>query len=111
MDVQRLRDQATDRVHDAAKDGKSRADAMIEGVALAATEFADRFDGDTQVGKLVRASAETVSDWSTTMRSKSVDELVESSRTVVRQSPGLAIGAAVAAGFILSRFLKASERR
>ena len=110
MDVQNLRSQATDRIHSAAQDAKSRADAVMEGVAVGVTEFADRFDGDTQVAKFVRTSAEAVSGWSTAMRSRSVDELVEDSRSVVRRSPGLAIGAAVAAGFVLSRFFKASER-
>ena len=111
MDVQNLRSQAADRLHDAAKDGKHRADAMLEGVALAVAEFADRMDGDGQVAKLARSAADTVSGWSATVQSKTVDELVEDSRNVVRQSPALAIGLAVATGFALSRFFKASAPR
>ncbi|HPU15066.1 MAG TPA: hypothetical protein PK808_03200 [Polymorphobacter sp.] len=111
MDVQDLGSQAADRLHDAAQDGKVRADAMLEGVALAVTEFADRIDGDTQVARLARSAADTVSGWSAAMQSKSVDDLVEDSRAAVRQSPVLAIGLAVAAGFALTRFLKASTPR
>ena len=95
MDVQNLRSQAADRLHDAAQDGKLRADAMLDG----------------QVAKLARSAADTVSGWSATVQSKTVDELVEDSRNVVRQSPALAIGLAVATGFALSRFFKASAPR
>lgn len=111
MDVQKLRSQAVDRLHDAAQDGKGRADAMVEGVALAVSEFAERFDGDSEIARLARSAADTVNGWADAIQSKSVDELVGDSRAIVRQSPALAIGLAVATGFALTRFFKASAPR
>jgi len=111
MDVQNLRNQAVDRLHEAAQDGKSRANAVLEGVALAAAEFADRFKGDNKPAQFVHSAAAAVTEWSEAIKSQSVDELVESGRSVVRQSPVLAVGLAVVAGFALSRFAKASTQR
>ena len=40
-------------------------------------------------------------------RSKSVDDLLDSARELVRKSPGVAIGAAAAVGFVVARLLTA----
>jgi hypothetical protein len=51
-----------------------------------------------------------ISDLQQTLRDKPVAELLEDGRDVVRRQPGIAIGAAVAAGFIAARILKSGSR-
>jgi hypothetical protein len=109
--AERLRAQATDQFHSAADDGKARASAMLAGVVQAAHDVAERFGPDetSAVARYTRKAATTVDELASALRDKSVDELVSDGRAMIRNSPALAIGVAVAAGFALSRFLKASE--
>ncbi|MGL4543782.1 MAG: hypothetical protein ACRCUI_14860 [Polymorphobacter sp.] len=111
MDVQKIRAQAVEQLQSVALDNKVRANALIDGAAQAAAEFAERLDADSPVARFARDAADALTGWSDTLRTKSVDDLVDDSRATIRRSPGLAVGLAVATGFVLSRFLKATSTR
>jgi ElaB/YqjD/DUF883 family membrane-anchored ribosome-binding protein len=50
-----------------------------------------------------------VSGVADTLKSKEVDELLEGARDFVRNKPAVAIGAAAALGFVLTRLIKAGN--
>lgn len=107
----KLRGQATDRARSAAEDGKTRATETIDGLARAVHEAAGNLEQQVnpQIAQYAHRAADALDNLSDSLRNKSVDELVDDARTFARRSPAIAIGAAVAVGFALARFLKASS--
>lgn len=106
----KLRGQATDRARSAAETGKTRATDTLDGFARAVHEAAGNLEQQVspQIAQYAHRAADALDDLSETLRSKSVDELIDDARDFARRSPAVAIGAAVAVGFALSRFLKAT---
>jgi hypothetical protein len=104
-----LRQQATDRVRQFADDGKSRASDKLEEISRIVEEAAAQIEErlGPQYGGYARRAAEGVSGFAGTLRDREVDELYEDVRAFVRKSPGVAIGAAAAIGFVLVRLAKA----
>ena len=104
-----LRQQATDRVRQFADDGKSRASDKLDEISRivedAAAQIEERLG--PQYGGYARRAAEGVSGFAGTLRDREIDELYEDVRAFVRKSPGVAIGAAAAIGFVLVRLAKA----
>lgn len=104
-----IRQQASDRVRQFADDGKSRASDKLDEISRivedAAASIEERFG--PQYGGYARRAAEGVSGFAGTLRDREIDELYEDVRTFVRKSPGVAIGAAAAIGFVLVRLAKA----
>lgn len=107
----KLRSQATDRVRSAAVEGKTRATDTLDGVARAVHEAAGNLEAQVnpQVAQYVHRAADALDNFSASLRNKSIDEIVEDATDYARRSPAVAIGAAVALGFALSRFLKATS--
>lgn len=108
-----LRTQATDKLRGFADTGKEQVANSLDGLVTAAREIADKLqDGQFgPIGGYATTAADTLEGWVHSVRDKSVDELVDDGRELVRTQPAIAIGAAVAVGFALSRFLKASGGR
>lgn len=106
----RLRGEATDRARSAAEDGKLKATETLDGFARSIHDVAGNLEEQVgpQIAQYAHRAADTLDEFSANLRSKSVDELVDDARSFVRRSPAIAIGAAVAVGFALSRFLKAT---
>lgn len=104
----RLGQQATDRVRSFAVDGKARAgdalDRLSQMLGDAASQVDDRLGG--QYGEYARSAAGAVSNLSTTIRDKDVDELFDDARGFIRKSPAVAIGGAAAVGFVLARLIQ-----
>lgn len=109
-EASKLRDQATDKARSAAEDGKIRATETLDSLARSIHDVAGNLEEQVgpQLAQYAHRAADTLDEFSTTLRNKSVDELVDDARSFVRRSPAIAIGAAVAVGFALSRFLKAT---
>lgn len=107
----RLRGQATDRAMNAAEQGKTRATEAIDGVARAVHDAAGNLEQQVspQVAQYAHRAADALDEISQSLRGKSVDQLLVDARNFARRSPAIAIGAAVAVGFALSRFLKATS--
>lgn len=109
-EASKLRGQATDKARSAAEDGKLRATDTLDSFARSIHDVAGNIEEQVgpQLAQYAHRAADTLDEFSTTLRNKSVDELVDDARSFVRRSPAIAIGAAVAVGFALSRFLKAT---
>lgn len=105
----KLRGQATDKARDLAEDGKARASGALGQLSQLLTDAAGQVDDKLgeQYGHYARTAAEKVQGFSSHLDGKSVDELVDSARELVRKSPGMAIGAAAAVGFVVARLLTA----
>jgi ElaB/YqjD/DUF883 family membrane-anchored ribosome-binding protein len=103
--------QAGDKLKDAADQGKTKAGgamdelaSMVEGVATSLDEKLG-----AQYGDYARKAASAVSGVADTLKTKDVEELMEGARDFVRKKPGVAIGAAAALGFVLTRLIKAGN--
>lgn len=107
----KLRGQATDRARSAAEQGKVRATETLDGFARAVHEAAGNLEQQVnpQLAQYAHRAADALDSFSESLRNKSVDELLDEARDFARRSPAVAIGAAVAVGFALSRFLKATS--
>lgn len=94
-----------------ADDGKSELARSIDGIVVMVRELADKADiVGGPVASYARQAADAIGDIQQTIRDKPVEELIEEGREMVRSSPGLAIGIAVAAGFLGARLVKAGSR-
>lgn len=104
-----LKGQAGSKAHDYAVVGKDKAVAGLDSVSRLMDDAAATIDDKVgaQYGDYARKAASAVSNVATSLRTKDVDELFEDAREVVRKSPALAIGAAVVAGFVIARLVRA----
>ena len=81
---------------------------FVEEIARSARGFADNLDGGApQLAQMVRRAASSAESFAHDIRGKSTDELVDVTEEFARRQPALFVGAAVAAGFLLARFIKA----
>ena len=100
--------QAGDRLRAFADDGKARATGALDELAKAIEDAAGTIDDKVgaQFGGYARTASGAVSDFSQKLGAKEVDELLDEAREFVKRSPGVAIGAAAALGFVLARVLR-----
>lgn len=103
-----FKEQAGDKARVYAVQGKDRATEALDNLAKLVSDAADSVDQQIgpQYGAYARQAADAVSGFSTTLRDKDVDELVEDAGNLVRSSPAIAIGLAAAVGFVLVRLVK-----
>ena len=105
-----LRDQATEKLRSFADNGKAQVTDVIDGVVDAAREIATRFgDKAGPFGDYAHTAVDTLEGWASTVKDKSIEDLIDDGRAFARRSPAAAVGIAVLAGFALSRFLKAGS--
>ncbi len=92
-------------VHSLLDEGKGQIATTINGLADAVRDMATKLEqgGATPVARYVHDAADTVAGWGSAVQNKSVDDLLGDTRTLVRTSPALAVGLAVAAGFVVAR--------
>lgn len=101
---------AAERIESQASKQKERATGELGAIASALREAGDRLDRDNMMSsRLVQAAADKLDDLSTSLDNRDIGEMVSEVRRWGRRNPGAFIGAAVAVGFLASRFLKASE--
>ncbi|MBN8815039.1 MAG: hypothetical protein J0J06_06295 [Sphingomonas sp.] len=100
---------AGDKAKAAAEDGKTRAGGALDELATMLRDAATSVDekvGD-QYGQYARSAADAVANFSQSLQSKQVDDLIDDAREFVKKSPAVAIGTAAAIGFVLARLVKA----
>ena len=102
---------ASAKVRDAATQGKERATGALDELSSMVEDVATTLDKKVgaQYGDYARKAASAVSDVADSLKSKDVDDLVADARTFVREKPAVAIGAAAAFGFFLTRLFKAGS--
>jgi len=106
--VSTLRSQATSKARGFADDGKAKATGLLDDVSEVigeAAEAVERKFGADYSDYAHRASG-AVSGLADKLRSRTVDDLIDDTRDFVRKSPGIAIGIAAVAGFMLVRLIK-----
>ncbi|WP_129792456.1 hypothetical protein [Sphingosinicella sp. CPCC 101087] len=103
-----LRGQATDKLRSVADDGKGRATGLLEEIAGiiddAARSIDERLGGE--YGDYAHRASGAVSSFAGRVREKSVEELVDDTRDLVRKSPTVALAAAAVVGFALMRVVR-----
>lgn len=107
-----LRSQATDKLRSFADEGKQQVTNSLDGLVDAAREIANRIgDKGGPLGGYAVTAADTLEHWASAVKDKSVEDIIDDGREFIRQQPGVAVGIAVAAGFVLTRLLKVSSGR
>jgi len=106
--VSTLRDQAGDKLRGYADDGKGKATGLLEDIAAVIDDAARSIDQrlGEEYGDYAHRASGAVTSFAGRVREKSVDELLDDTRSVVRKSPAVAIAAAAVVGFALMRVVR-----
>lgn len=104
-------DQAKERAAGLAIEGKAGASRAISSLGKLVEDNAPLIDEKVGVkyGDYARTAARSIQDTAAKLDAKELGELGEDAKEFVRNSPGLAIGMAAAAGFVLARLFKGSS--
>jgi hypothetical protein len=91
-----------------AVEGKAKASDALAQLGKAVSDNAGQIDErfGTQYGDYARTASRSLQETAAKLDAKSVDELGEDAREFVRKSPGLAIGLAAVAGYMLARIFR-----
>lgn len=106
--MESLRGQATDKARDFAEGGKERTTSLLDDVAEVLHQTARAIDerlGD-QYGDYAHRAGDAISSFAGNLKSKSVEDLIDDTRSVVRKSPAVTVGTAAVLGFLLVRLVK-----
>lgn len=96
---------------EAANSGKAKTTHAIDDVTAMVEDVARTIDARVgpQYGDYARRAADALAGVSDSLKSKDVEQLLDDARDFIRRKPAVAIGAAAAIGFVLTRLLKADE--
>jgi ElaB/YqjD/DUF883 family membrane-anchored ribosome-binding protein len=111
-EAQNLAGTAKTAALNAAATGKDKAaDALTEAASFIenAAQTLDEKVGNG-VGDYARKAGTAATNLSDTLKSKNVDELVEDAKSAVRKNPAIAVGAAAAVGFLLTRIFRLGKK-
>lgn len=100
--------QAKDKAFELANEGKAKASTAISGISKIVTENAPVIDEKVgpKYGDYARSAAKSIQDAADWVEKKDLVELGEDAKEFVRKSPGLAVGLAAVAGFMLARVFR-----
>jgi len=101
--------QASDKVRAYAEEGKARAGGALDQLSQMLTDAAAQVDErlGAQYGNYARQAAGSVQTFSSSVKDKDLDVLLDDARGFVRKSPAVAIGVAAAVGFAIARLVQA----
>lgn len=94
-----------------AVEGKGQAAKGLRSLGQLVSENASVVDEKlgAKYGEYARSASDSLSQYADRLDEKTVDDLAEDAREMVRKSPGLAVGIAAFAGFMLSRLFRRSR--
>ena len=94
-----------------ALEGKAKASQAMTGLSKLIDDNVNLIDEKVgaKYGDYARSASKSMQDAAARLDEKTLDELGEDAKEFVRNSPGVAIGIAVAAGFLVGRMLKKSK--
>lgn len=103
--------QAKEKATTYANEGKAKASGAISGLSKLVSDNAALIDEKVgpKYGDYARSAAQSMQDAAARLDAKDLDELAEDAKEFVRKSPGLAVGLAAVAGFVLARALRGSS--
>ncbi|MBD3729788.1 MAG: hypothetical protein IE933_08800 [Sphingomonadales bacterium] len=98
-------EQAKVKAGELATEGKAKASEAIGSLGKMVADNAGTIDEKfgAKYGDYARSASKGLNDAAAKLDAKTVDELGEDAREMVRKSPGLAVGIAAVAGFMLAR--------
>jgi ElaB/YqjD/DUF883 family membrane-anchored ribosome-binding protein len=104
-------DQAKGKANELATDGKGRLAEALGALGRAVFDTAPTVDDKlgAKYGDYARSASRSLQDASTRLDAKTVEEISEDARELVRKSPGLAVGIAAVGGFLLARLFRGSN--
>jgi ElaB/YqjD/DUF883 family membrane-anchored ribosome-binding protein len=107
--VTKLKSEAGDRARTFADQGKAKATGALDQLVSMLNDAAGQVDDKlgAQYGQYARSAADQVQGFSSSLNDRSVEELLDDARGLVRKSPAAAIGVAAAVGFVAARLLSA----
>lgn len=93
---------------DLAVQGKAKASEALTGLSRVVSENASVIDDNlgAKYGDYARSASQKLQDTAAALEQKSVQELGEDAREMVRKSPGAAVGLAALAGFLLASIFR-----
>lgn len=99
------------RAKEIAVDGKARASDALAGLGKVVADNAGTIDEKlgTRYGDYARTAARSMQEGAAKLEAKDLAELGDDAKEFVRKSPGVAIGLAAVAGFLLARLFKGSS--
>jgi ElaB/YqjD/DUF883 family membrane-anchored ribosome-binding protein len=106
--VSNLREQATGKAREYAEGGKDRTAELLTNLSEIIQDAARSIDerlGD-QYGEYAHKAGDAVSGLAGNLKDKSLDDLVDGTRSLVRKSPAITVGTAALLGFVLVRLVK-----
>jgi len=99
-----------DELADTAEETKARGADLMEGFAGAVAKAAEELDRTApSMAGYFRSAGDGVESLANTLRQRDVRDLLSTANAFARRRPEVLRGAAVAAGFLVSRFLKSSK--
>lgn len=107
-DAKDIAAQAKTRAADLAVEGKARTSDAIASLGKIVSENAGTIDEKlgTRYGDYARTAARSMQETAAKIESKELGELGDDAKQFVRKSPGLAVGIAAVAGFMLARLFR-----
>lgn len=104
-------EQAKGKAGELAVEGKTKASDALSSLGNVVAENAATIDEKfgSQYGDYARKASRSLHEASAKLDNKSVDELGEDAREFVRKSPGLAVGLAAVAGYMIARVLRSNR--
>lgn len=99
------------RAGELATEGKARVSDGLSSLGKVVADTATDIDGrfGEQYGDYARKASRSLQEASAKLDNKSVEELGDDAREFVRKSPGVAVGIAAVAGFLLARLFRGSR--
>ena len=109
----RLTSQAGDKARGLVSQGLERTSEALANVAKMIGDTAPGIDDrlGESYGDYARRAAGTIENVANTIAEKDPDELIEDTRSFVRDSPGIALAGAAVVGFVVARLLKTGLAR
>jgi ElaB/YqjD/DUF883 family membrane-anchored ribosome-binding protein len=107
-DAKAYGEQALGKAGELAVEGKKSASDAIASLGKVVGESAPQIDEKLgeQYGDYARKASRTLQETSAKLEAKSVEELGEDARAMVRKSPGVAVGIAAVVGFFVARLFR-----
>jgi len=102
---------AESRLMDLAEDTRSGLVKSMDGLVMAAHRIAADIDSmaGPQVGDLARSAADLVANAQRSIADKPLADLLQDGQDLIRRQPAIAIGLAVAGGYVLARLARSSR--
>jgi ElaB/YqjD/DUF883 family membrane-anchored ribosome-binding protein len=101
-------DDAKTKAGELAVQGKAKASDALTGLSRVVGDNAGKVDDNlgAKYGDYARTASQKLQETAETLDRKSVEELGEDARELVRKSPAAAVGLAALAGFLLARLFR-----